>query len=83
MDVKNLPSNGLEKMKYKPGELVEVVKTITTEPLHGTTVDMIPEEYMGKLGVVICYDQKKLIYQLLIDPSDDLVDVYEEEIQLV
>jgi hypothetical protein len=70
-------------MKYKPGELVEIVRTITTEPLHGTTVDTISEEYMGKLGVIIFCDQKKLIYQLLIDPSDDLVDVYEEEIELV
>jgi hypothetical protein len=70
-------------MKYKPGQLVEITKTLDTDPKKGTIIDPIPLEYIGKLGIVVSFMQQYSTYRVLIDVNDDMIDVYEEEMELV
>ena len=83
MVAKNLQLIGQASMKYKPGNLVEITKSLDIDPTKGTLIDPIPSEYIGKLGLVISFTEKYSIYRVLIDVNDDVIDVYEEEMELV
>ena len=69
-------------MKFKPGELVKITRSINVEPVAKLEIDTI-EEYIGCLGIVVRYNKKGSYYDILIQNVDDYVDVYEEEIELV
>lgn len=70
-------------MKYRPGHLVEIVQSLDEHSKAGKVIYPIPEEYIGKLGIVISFTEKFLTYQVLVDVEEDVLDVYEEEIELV
>ena len=69
-------------MKYKPGQLVEIVSTTFTAPC-GTAVQTIMEEYMGKLALVVSYNERKCFYNVLVGNDTETLEVYEEEVELV
>lgn len=83
MAVKSLLLIGQENMKFKPGHLVEIVKSLDETSKEGKTIYPIAEEYIGKLGIIISFTEKFSTYQVLVDVKDDVLDVYEEEIELV
>lgn len=69
-------------MKYKPGQLVEIIGTISTDP-RGRYVQTLSPEYIGQLGLVIRYDPGTLIYHVLVGSKEDTLEVYEQEVKLV
>ena len=69
-------------MKYKPGELVEIVCTIDADP-RGFEVQQLEQKYIGQVGIVISYSQRSLIYNVLVGDDEDTLELYEEEIRLV
>lgn len=69
-------------MKYRPGQLVEIVATVDTAP-DGTTVQTLVEEYIGKLALIISYNEKNCLYNVLVGNEEETLEVYEEEVSLV
>lgn len=69
-------------MRYKPGELVEIVCTIAADP-RGLEVQQLEQKYIGQVGIVIAYNQRTLIYNVLVGEDEDTLEVYEEEVRLV
>jgi hypothetical protein len=69
-------------MKFEPGQLVEITGTIDTAP-DGTAVQTLSFEYIGKLALVISYNEKNALYHVLVGNEDETIEVYEEEIRLV
>lgn len=68
-------------MRFEPGSLVEIVSTTDTAP-DGTDIEPLADEYMGKLALIISYDENKQIYSVLVG-NDEKTEVYEEEIVLI
>ena len=69
-------------MKYKPGQLVEIIGTVDTAP-DGTAVQTLSIEYIGKLALIISYNQKNKIYNVLVGNEEETLETYEEEIRLI
>lgn len=69
-------------MKYNPGQLVEIIGTIDTDP-RGCCVQTLSEEYIGKLGLVISYNKSTFIYHVMIAGEEDTLEVYEQEVKLI
>ena len=70
-------------MKYRPGHLVEITKSLDENSQKEKVIYPIPTRYIGKLGIVMSFTEQFLTYQVLVDVEDDVLDVYEEEIGLV
>lgn len=69
-------------MKYKPGQLVEITGTTDTAP-DGTTVQTLLEKYIGKLALVVSYDENNRLYHALVGNDEETLELYEEEVKLV
>lgn len=69
-------------MKYSPGQLVEIVTTVDKAP-DGTVVDSLMDEYIGKLALVISYNEKNFLYNILVGNDKETLEVYEQEVELV
>lgn len=69
-------------MKYKPGQLVEIITTVDKAP-DGTDVDTLMDEYIGKLALVISYNEKNCLYNVLAGNDEETLEVYEQEVELV
>lgn len=69
-------------MKYKPGQLVEIVSTVDIAP-DGTAVQTIMEEYIGKLALIVSYNERSCFYNVLVGNDEETLEVYEEEVELV
>lgn len=69
-------------MKFKPGELVEIIGTTDKDP-NGLLIDTIEKRYIGKVGLIISYNEKHMFYNVLVGNDDDTIDIYEEEMELV
>jgi hypothetical protein len=70
-------------MKYRPGHLVEILKSLDEHSKAGKVIYPIPTRYIGKLGIVMSFTEEFSTYQVLVDVEDDVLDVYEEEIGLI
>lgn len=82
MVVKSLLLTGLAKMKFKAGNLVEIVATVDTAP-DGTTVQTLMKEYIGKVALIISYSEINELYHVLVGNEEETLEVYEEEIKLI
>ena len=69
-------------MKYKPGELIEIIGTIDKDP-RGTEISTIEKRYIGQVGLIISYDEKNLYYNVLVGNNEDTMEVYEQEMRLM
>lgn len=69
-------------MKYKPGQLIEIIGTVDTAP-DGTVVQSLSLEYIGRLALVVSYNSRNLFYHVLVGNDQETLEVYEEEIRLV
>lgn len=69
-------------MKFKPGQLVEIIGTIDTDP-RGCFVQTLSPEYIGMLGLIVSYNRDNLLYYVLVANEEETIEVYEEEVQLV
>jgi hypothetical protein len=69
-------------MKYRPGQLVEIVATIDVAP-DGTVVQTLTDEYIGKLALVVRYNERNCLYDVLVGNDEEIFEVYEEEVKLV
>lgn len=69
-------------MKFRPGQLVEIVTTTNIAP-DGTAVQALMPECIGKLALVVSYNEKNCLYNVLIGNDEETLEVYEEEVNLV
>lgn len=69
-------------MKFKPGELVEIIGTVDTAP-DGTAVQSLSLEYIGKLALIVSFNSKNMLYNALIGNDEEMLELYEEEIRLL
>lgn len=69
-------------MKFKPGELVEIIGTVDTAP-DGTAVQTLSLEYIGKLALIVSFNPKNMLYNALIGNDEEMLELYEEEIRLL
>ena len=69
-------------MKFEPGQLVEIVATVDQAP-DGTAVQTLMDQYIGQLALIISYNEKSCIYNVLVGNDEETLEVYEEEIRLV
>ena len=69
-------------MRYKPGELVEIIGTTDKDP-NGIIISTLEEKYIGQVGLIISYNEKNMFYNVLIGSNEDVMDVYEEEMRLM
>jgi len=73
---------GPENMKFKPGELVEIIGTTDKDP-SGLAISTLEEKYIGQVGLVISYNEKHMSYNVLIGNNEDVMDIYEQEMRLM
>ena len=52
-------------MKFKPGELVEIVGTTDKDP-NGLIIDTLEEKYIGQVGLIISYNEQNMHYTVLV-----------------
>ena len=69
-------------MKFSPGQLIEIIATVDTAP-DGTSVQSLSPEYIGKLALIISYNSRNLLYNVLVGNDQEVLEVYEEEVKLV
>jgi len=69
-------------MKYKPGELVEIIGTTDKDP-NGLAIDTLEEKYIGQVGLIISYNEKNMFYNVLIGSNEDVMNIYEQEMRLM
>jgi hypothetical protein len=69
-------------MKYKPGELVEIIGTTDKDP-NGLLIDTLAEKYIGQVGLIISYNEKNMYYNVLVGSDEDVMDIYEQEMRLM
>lgn len=69
-------------MRYKPGELIEIIGTIDKDP-RGTEISTIEERYIGQVGLIISYNEQNMFYNVLVGNDEDTMEVYEQEMRLM
>lgn len=69
-------------MKYSLGQLIEIIGTVDIAP-DGTSVQALSPEYIGKLALIVSYNSKNLLYNVLVGNEQETLEVYEEEVKLV
>lgn len=69
-------------MKFKPGQLVEIIGTIDTDP-RGCYVQTLSQEYIGQLGLIISLNKKNMLYNVLVSSNEETIEVYEQEVKLI
>lgn len=69
-------------MKFKPGQLIEIIGTIDTAP-DGTAIQALSPQYIGKLALIVSYNCENLLYHVMVGNDQDTLEVYEEEVKLI
>jgi ribosomal protein L21E len=69
-------------MKFKPGELVEIIGTTDIDP-NGLMVETIEERYIGQVGLIISYNEQNMYYNVLVGNEEDTMEIYEQEMRLM
>jgi len=69
-------------MKFKPGELVEIIGTTDKDP-NGLMIDTLEEKYIGQVGLIISYNEQNMYYSVLVGNDDTAMDIYEQEMRLM
>ena len=69
-------------MKFKPGELIEIIGTTDKDP-NGLLISTLEEKYIGQVGLVISYNEKHMYYNVLVGSGEDVIDIYEQEMRLM
>lgn len=69
-------------MKFKPGELVEIIGTTDKDP-NGLLIDTLEEKYIGQVGLIVSYNEKHMYYNVLVGNNEDVMDIYEQEMRLM
>ena len=69
-------------MKYKLGELVEIIGTTDKDP-NGLAIDTLEEKYIGQVGLIISYNEQNMYYSVLVGNDDCAMDIYEQEMRLM
>ena len=69
-------------MKFKPGELVEIIRTTDKDP-NGLLIDTLEEKYIGQVGLIVSYNEKHMYYNVLVGNNEDVMDIYEQEMRLM
>lgn len=69
-------------MKFKPGTLVEIYRTIDVDP-KGIAVQTLDPIYIDKLALVVDYYATSNYYLILPVGEEAPLQVYEKEIRIV
>ena len=69
-------------MKFKPGELVEIIGTTDKDP-NGLLIDTLEEKYIGQVGLIISYNEQNMYYSVLVGNDGTAMDIYEQEMRLM
>jgi len=69
-------------MKFKPGELVEIIGTTDKDP-NGLAIDTLEEKYIGQVGLIVSYNEQNMYYNVLVGNNEDVMDIYEQEMRLM
>jgi len=69
-------------MKFKPGELVEIIGTTDKDP-SGILISTLEEKYIGQVGLIVSYNEKHMYYNVLVGNEEDVIDIYEQEMRLM
>lgn len=67
-------------MKYDVGDLVEIIKSLCSDPKDHTEVFGI-EHLIGSLGIVTQKNESKKVYHLFVDETEQNITVYEEDLE--
>lgn len=69
-------------MKYKPGDLITIVKTVESDSF-GRTCQKLEDRYIGMVGLIVSVSKYNDYYSVLIGDEDEETELYEEEVELI